>query len=1710
MVYSKERKGYLNKYSIISISFTLILSKIIYIFGENKINPHFGLPYSSNGIVNHEVSKTISTNSDFLQVLIDRTCGEKGNFYSKNGSKFIQDGLKLFSLNEYNRLKLLRKLPKIYSGSNKGLMLKSFRGGEILGSPIRLRERIIKDEHNIPMIEDDLIIMSGEDIEKSKYLFSRVFNEIRYSVLLCGGGLISLLPVVRYMKLLSEFGEDVSSDPIILEGVSIFEKEKAEIRRRKAKIEAKYLTTLPYSDEIFTDRDVRSAGLLIGVSDSIEEEMDLVASGYQNLIIGGDDQNVIIGLNIRPKEEYFEKKRGIGLQLTQNYFVYNPIFDLGTPNALFIAYNDKSLSVGQTKKGYLGSKFGNRIPHQITRAETISSATIKRIKTNFENLDTKTTNEYSVDGSIEPESNDIRISGNETKPPISDQLNPESIVIGRKIRSNDKISAGSYDGIGKIISGPDLIKSELKPISGYPLNEGVNQMVNETINELENGNYFSELIDVKASKDYKEAYRRFPAYISQKKIIPLSDQAYLFWESIRFSNRVMEQKYSVKISNFPDKGVPSSKILPNKTPVTGSEITKSCYRLIRYFQKNEIPFIFRFAEKINGTKDYNVSFIDPVSPHNLPKYKEYAKILCNKILPEVFIFTVHKVFEVIISKREQKYFEEMENKKLELEVQEKELDALKKMRESVNSRIHITPYIVENPTERYLNGWRRSFGYNGISVYPQIKSSVLEKIYNIVKFGPEIIEKKKKNVSPNDVKSSVSKAIVKIIDEYFVFQNSNDIFLSKQMVEEFISKIISQLFHISFDKMIKNMPISPEIDFFLLENKRNTSEFIRSCNEYVNSIIKFNKNINIISNEKLIQDSSGGIEPKKSIKDNSYSLEKREMEQFENGYEKACNFISVILQPNLIEYSLSMGSKGSIPKKVERIKNSFIHQSLTDGISQIPTELGLNMFEKSIQDIYKRVCEQHGILHFLPDLENKFFEGYPMFNEMSKRTQIELTSDTINFSDIEGIISVVYESVVAPKDGNNRIEFFNENILANYIFENLKENNVSTPSEIKSLPSFPLTHKYPWSAFFYPGLIKWCENMIYSLADEGLLSNTTNSDTIDKNNIGEVINATCREETIFGIRNNIEYEADEILRKNFAYHLGISFVYWIYKIPLPKWIFFDNWESIYSLDPKITLSEEPEISLVTFILFKCIVDMEYPKLSTKAKEISSIKREISNKNKSNVVNKTAKFKINLWNNIPAKSIADGKISLGYFLFPNVIRRDILINLSPDDVLAFTGPHDINWVGADESEFIPMCMNSIEKLNEYLKLKNLNTKDEVSIWVSEDINSRELLCRDIAGRFFYPRLSTNCDKENIRGISVYEFPIERLRLRRSQWLAIQEVIRRRTERREDNITIETQTSLFISKYSYPSYVVDFQESDEQVQPGSFVKNCIAAFDTAILFPEGSPYRPKIMDNANEIIRDICNESRDLYYLSAVPMSWDEQQIEFNPMNMENKYLISRIALSQHNAILDQITEQNELGDHSIRISERFSSLFSTLMIKIGISDESSKFIEICIEYLWECIRKKLLFLGAGYDISNSGDLLENICKKSSFRYFVSEIPITIDEMSNILDKGGEVLEWQRVRYKTGQWKMMTRVFNSIASKYPGGYDSAISKTFKLPKYMQLANFNIEKEILTIEEDCIKSISYLINSHSCASNFIVIFGRATDFCTYVAQAFKKANT
>ncbi|OII74921.1 uncharacterized protein cubi_03052 [Cryptosporidium ubiquitum] len=1714
MVYKKkEREKNLIRCSLFSLILLVILE--ISVFGEERIlfkKYLSGLNKADQG--GHlDGSELIDATTDlkFKQILIERTCGDKGTDYSKEGLKFVKNNLEEFSLNEYYKLKSLNKLPKIYSGKNEKLMLRSFREGEILGSPLRLRLRLLKDEFSIQIIEDDFGIFSDELDSNINIIYPRVMNEIRYTVLLCGGGLITMLPVIRYIKSLNSYGEYISNDPIILQAIGIYEREMTESRRRSAKIEAKYLTTLPYSDEIYTGKSIKGGGLIIGISDSIEEEKNLVTDIQDKQNLNGEYQGAVLGLNIRAKEDFFKKNRENAMNYAQGHFVYNSVFDFDSPNALFTVLNEKLSTFEKINSEFI-SNGRSTIPHQITRADSIKNTTINRIKSSLETLD-RDLNEYTSEGSIEPGSLEPNTKMGETILPGADPLNPESIIIGKRIRPNDQISSGSIEK-ATIIPESKLKYSELEPIKGFPVNEKVNKVIAEILKELDNESYLDDLINLKNSKVYGEAYRRFPAYISQKKIIPISDQAYVFWESLRLSNNVMGKKHGITVSNFPEKeNIPGDKILPNKIPVTGKEITKSCYRLIRYFQKSGTPFIFRIASKIQGSKDYNVDFIDPVEPENNKKYKLYAKMFCNQILPEIFVYTFHKVFELLISKREQKYFNELDEKRLELEVQQKEAEALKKIRDSVMSRVHITPYIIEKPYERYFNAWRRSFGYNGFIFYPQIKISILEKMYNIVKFGPQVIEKKKKNASPDEVKSSISKALVRIIDEYFASINTMDLFLHRSQVEEFLNKIFSNLFNISMIDLIKKMPITPEMDIKSHGSSLEIKELFVSCTDYIKAIINFNKNINKITDDLDLEGKLGKNNSKKSNSKASKRDFSVEIKFLENGYESACMFLTNLLKPNIIEYSLLMGLNEKITKKVEKIKSSFIHQSLTDSSSTIPFELGLKMFENSYMDVYKRVCEQHGILHFIPENEYQYFDSFPMFNEMSKLTRVELTSNTINFSEIEQIFLSVFESIIKSKKDGRRLELFNENIMATFIFEILNEKNVNTPSEIKSLPPFSVSHKYPWSPFFNKGLNQWCTSMINSLVEQKLLKNAKDDKVFDKNDIEPIIKSTCKEEVLLRIRNNIEYEADEILRRNFAYHLAASFVYWHYYIPLPKWIFFENWESIYSSKSTIKLSEEPEISLVTFILFKCIADLEYTRNTPNGKEMLKIRRDLSNIGGNSAPrNKANMAKLNLWSNTPIKSIDGERLSLAYFFFPNVIGRDIIAKITPEDVLAFTGPHDIFWVGADEKEFLPMCLNSIEKLKEYLSSKKLDSNEEINIWVSDDVNSRELFCRDIAGRFFYPRSFTNSDSELPKEINSKQvFSIERLKLRRSQWLAIQEAIRRRTEKEENKTEYQGGgDQQLISLNVYSSFVVDFQESDEQINPGSFMKNCIAAFDTAMLFPEGSPYKLKILNKPNETIRDICDESMKLFYSSAVPMDWDEQQSQFNPISLDDIYSVSRIALAQHNVISEQINEQNELGDYSIRSSERFNNLFSSLIRNIGVSDSTSKFMEICSEYIWECIKRKLLFLGNGYDISNSNELIENVCKKSSYRYFVSNVPIKSEEISMEINSGREISEWQRTRYKTVQWKMLEKVFDSFANRYPGGYEKAISKTFKLPKYMQLANFNNSEDIFTVEEDCKKAMSYLIRLHSCASNFVIIFGKVTEFCNYVSQAFKQRNS
>ncbi|KAJ1614497.1 hypothetical protein OJ252_626 [Cryptosporidium canis] len=1707
---NRECEKSLTSCSLFSLLLLLLL-KITCVFGGETVFWKYSSGPNDNKnskYLNWKEPNDYTPDLEFKQTLIESTCGEKGNSYSKDGIKFIKGSLDEFSSNEYYKLKVLNRLPNIYSGKNEKLMLRSYKVGEILGSPLRLRLRIEKNEFSIPFIEDDFSVFPQGSDDNIDLLYPRVMNEIRYSVLLCGGGLISLLPVVRYLKQLGSYGEYIVNDPIILRGIGIYEKERADIRRRIAKIEAKYLSALPYSNEIYIGKSIKSGGLIIGISDSIEEEKNLMTDPQiEHKYLDDGFQGAVLGLNIRAKEEYFEKNRENAMNKAQGHFVYSSIFGFDSPTALFTVAGDKLAFSESASRDFINGNRRNTIPHQITRAESIKNTTLNRIKSSLEGIDNDLENEYSAEGSIEADA--IKSIKTEVQFSNTDPLNPESIIVGKKIRPNDQISTGSFERVEKIVSESELQKSRLDPIKGFPTNDKVNSEITTILDELESKGYSKELINIEKSSAFNEAYRRFPAYVSQKKIIPVQDQALIFWESLRLSNNLMEKKHGVDVSNFPGKqNIPSNEILPSKIPVTSKEITKTCYRLIRYFQKSGTPFIFRTVVKIQDSKNYSVNFTEPVNMDN-QKYKGYAKMLCSDILPKVFLLTFHNVFEILVTKREQKYYDELDNKRIELEVQQKEADALEKLRDSVISRVNITPYIVEKPYERYQNAWRRSFGYNGFLIHPQIKISVLEKMYNIVKFGPQIIEKKKKNASPDEVRSSISKALIKMVDEYFAATSAMDLLLDRGQVEEFVKGVFSELFGISLNDLIKKMPIAPEMDIKNHGSSFSTEDLFVSCVDYIRTLLKFNKNINLISDKLSLDGNAGKMASKGSEHDVNSIDHSLEVKALEDGYESTCSFVSNLLKPNIIEYSLLLESGGNNTNISERIKNSFIHQTLTDGSSKIPLELGFKMFENSYIDIYKRVCEQHGILYFIPKNEKRYFESLPMFKDMSRRTKVELTSKSIDFEEIEGIFVSVFQNVVKAGENMRRLEFFNESIMAEFVLETLIEKNVNTPSEIKSLPPFPVSHRYPWSPFFNNGLKQWCVDMIISLVDHKLLSDANDNKKYDRNSIEPIIKSTCTDKIIHRIRNNMEYEADEILRRNFAYHLATSLVYWYYSIPMPTWVFFESWENIYSQNPNITLSEEPEISLVTFILLKCIVDMELIGGTPKGKEMASIKRDLSNLG-GDTGSKLKVARLNIWNNLPIKSIDGGRISLAYFLFPNVISRDILAKVTPEDVLAFTGPHDIFWVGANEKEFIPMCLNSFNKFSEYLSAKKLNSNDEINIWVSNNVESRELLCRDIAGRFFYPKSFTNSDSDLFKNANLKQvFSIERLKLRRSQWLAIQEIIRRRKENEGTASHNGDGTQPIISQNVYSSLVVDFQESDEQIHPGSFIKNCIAAFDTAMMLPEGSPYKLKISSRPNETIRDICDESAKLFYSSSVPMNWDEQQSQFNPISLDDKYSVSRVALAQHNSILEQINEQNQSGDYSIRGSDRFSNLFSSLIANIGVSDSSSRFIEICSEYIWECIKRKLLYLGSGYDISNSNELVENICKKSSYRYFVSDIPIKAEDISAQVNSKKEVSEWYRVRYKTGQWKMLEKVFNSFANKYPGGYEAAISKTFKLPKYMQLANFNTSEGIFTVEEDCKKAMNYLINLHSCASEFVMIFGKVVEFCDYVSRAFKHNN-
>ncbi|KAK6589559.1 hypothetical protein RS030_203069 [Cryptosporidium xiaoi] len=1688
---TRNNTFFVNDYILFSIFVLVFYLKLCIVIGEN-------------------LSKSIQTQTDFLTginlidsknsevetgvtkegTLFRLTCGADGKDYSKHAIKFIKQHLKSFSTNEFNKLKYLKLLPVLYLGKNTELMLKSFMRGELLGAPLRLRTRIIQNSNFIPIIEDDFQIIKDTDDpgdDEMRIINNRVANEIRYTTILCGGEIVAFLPVIRYIKELGKSGINLGNDPIIIGGISMFENDKATSRRKHAEIEMRYLSTLPFADEIYSGTKIRKRGLLVGAPEFIKERGfydsdDINSQNKQDL-----EEGVIIGMKVRAREEYFQHAIENIFQSTQPKSVYNTIFDFDFPEAFFSTFNGSHIDNRISDFGVIGHKKG--IPHQITTADAMNFSTLNRIKSDLGKYKVlKKSNDYSVDGSVGTDENigDFSVQEKNVAKNI-EYYNPDSILIGKTLRPNDQISRG-YSESKDVYLNLNIPDSKIAEISNFPIFKEVPKDISKIMN-YDRNKFLGEIKNLTSSSEFSNAFKKFPAYLSQTKILPVSTQAYIFWESMKYSNELLNEKHGIKIANFPKNEVPSLDILPKKIPREKDEITHSCYKIIRFFQKKKTPFIFIKKSESNGINQ--LELINPLRSKSIQTYKDYAKIFCNSVLPNTFISSVHIIFERILVQRENRFYEKLDKRKQEFEIQEREEKLLRKIGESVASRSNITPYLIENPYERYLNAWRRSIGYFGSFLYPK-KIQTFEKIYNIVKFGPEIIKKKNGDLSPEQVRNAVSKAVVKLVDENFTILGCSDLFLNTGEIESFIIKIFSTNFGISIDKLIYEMPIKPEMN---ISNSKSlkVDDLYTWCIEFIRPIIKYNKNIQSITENELIKGNEDErLKSKNTSENKAQSIGQKAITLLENGYETSCSIFSSFLTMNIVNFNLCFGKNDSkIPKL---IKNIFLHQTLTDESSQIPVELGLRMFETTYFDILERVSEQHGI-HFISNEMRKVGNSLPVFDLMSKYLPIELTSETINFSEIEKIFSVVFESIVKKKD--NGFEFFNENIMARYILGVLKEQDLIVPKDIKTVPKFPVNHTYPWSTLFYPGLVNWCSQMIHSLVDKNLIKNKKTGETTDKESIKPIIEMTCREEIIFGIRNNIEYEADEILRRNFACHLGASLVYWYYKRPMPKWIFFDQWETIFDPEPEIKITEEPEISLTTFIILKCIVDLEFPTLPKIGKDKTEIRKELSSQKLSTETRKG--MNLSVWNATPLKSV-ENKNTLSYFLFPNVIDREIASKITSDEILAFSGPHEIIWVGANEKEFMPMCLNSIEKLSNFIKEKK-NSYFELDIWVTDDENSRDLICRDVFGRFFYPKTTMDCDKAVSEDgyVSNQHYSIERARLRRSQWLAIQESIKRYKLSAENTPQIYGQLPL-------SSFVVDFRESDDFNQPGSFVKNCIAAFETALLTPIGSPYTIKAANINDEVIKGICNNAMELYYTSAIPMGWDEQQTHYTQIDLQNKYIVSRIALAQHRVILEQIIDQNETGDHGLRNSNRFSFYYD-FEIKIKVSDNTQEFIKNCEEYIWECINNKLIFLENGFDITNSKNLVRRTCKKASFRYFVSEIPLTNEELKRIVSSEVEISEWYRVRYKMSQWKVLSEVFDSFTNKYPGGSLVAISQTFGLPKYMQLANFNTSKDILSIEEDCLSSISYLIKLHSCAAEFTAIFGGIVEFCKHVSEAYKK---
>ncbi|KAL7066803.1 hypothetical protein ACR3K2_27340 [Cryptosporidium serpentis] len=1640
------------------------------------------------------------------ELLIRATCGPDGNGFFKSKS-FVESKLKIFANDEFNKLVSLDKLPIIYTGKNISMMRKAFRLGEILKAPLRLRDRITQDPESIPIIEDDYLLISHIPEERvnnrMEIVYNRVANEIRYTALLCGGELISIVPIIKYMMQLKSVGNDLSGDPIILGSLKIYNKEKARYRRKTAELSTRYLSILPYANEIyFGSKNIRPKGRLIGIPELVKSEIELTKGKDFSIEPVSDENEIegaIIGRNIRAKEKYFDNFEYDNFSFLEEQEKFSSIFELDTPKALFSIGNQQDLPVMLTPITDVISTKNSRgiIPHSITRAAVNKETVINRIRGELEKI--KQENKIEELGSSIILETENEKSGNELLDIYDhDSYDPKSILIRRRIRPNDSLFTDMDEEV--YVNSKTSSELQIPLAKGFPIWEEIPEFLVNIIDKMQNKNFLDKVrsLDEK-DKVLKEAIVKFPVYLSQTKILRLEHQLFFFWESLRLSNILMDQKYDSCLANFPDRNnVPNLDILPSQIPRTDKSIAESCFILLKFFKNKKIPLKFRVLKKIKidsniSKTSYKVQFLSPTKLEEKEEYHNKAKILCFDIFPNILRYVIHFVFNDVIEKRQSNYFKYIKKVKDQLKHEQDELALQKKYKTELEKRKLITPINISNRIERYENAWRRSIGFLGLVPLAIIPKNILEKIYNTIRFGPLIIKKKfNREPTPKEVRTSIGKTVVKIIDEYYSSIQADYFFLPVDMLQNFIIHITKTLLEVPVDKLLDSMAIKPILLLNKFTDELTDLSIFDLCAKLLIDIIAYHKTQ---ASASILDEKNSGY-----------------IDLLNSKYSEICIIVSKYLSANLYNRKLCRDPESSnfLSEYNKQIQTTFIYQILTDGSSTLPVEFGLQIYQSSYLDVFKRVCEVHGLLVTFLDI-NLGQKESPILNMMADKTQMELTNDTINFHEVvDSIMRSIYIYVVGKSVNQERIVFFNEEIMAKFLLNYLKVNRYNVPDDASRVQSFYISYKYPWGAQFDEALILWCKSFITALASSKLISDENNG-VYSITNIDTVISSTCSPEMIQPMRSHIEYEADELLRRTFAYHLGIASVYWIYKRTIPLWSFYDQWSSRFELETNILLSEEPEISLSTFILLKGIADEEYPKLSEPKLKIKPKPKVNINLKEGTFVKSKEQFQEDIWINTPIKSLQNGQYSLGYFLFPNTIPIEVMNKMSSDDILAFTGPHEITWVGASKNEFQDMCLDALKNLEIYMKNKlpfRSSLNEYTNIWLTDDIGTRDLLCRDIAGRYFYPRSIMNCDEAAMEegALISQKISVDKERLKRGQWLAIREVsIRRNILASKNNVDESTNPKEypFLNSLPLSSSVVNFIESDEFRQPGGFLRNCRAALDTARTLPKESPYSLKLLDESEETLLSICADAMNLYYTSSSPMSWDEQQTVFNPLNRENSYYMSRLALGQFRALIDEIKARNLFADPAIRISDNFH-LLNPIIEGLQISDNETEFVQACFYFLRNCVSKNHIFLNMGYDITNSDKLFHQVCQFASYRYFSTSKPISQREALNLKEKNVDLDNpWIRRRTKTAQWLTIHKVFKMKAGKYPGGYEVFIREVFDLPKYMQLAEFDTSEKQLPIIEDCMNAIMFILKQNSKnVHKFNRYIGVPKPFCEEIA--------